>query len=474
MTAYSPTPKSEVDTWLKATRGGLVAQPAALAHARSFDAAVVLLCVLVCAALVPLGATIMGVALSLHQIAVPSIASSVTSGTGVGLFFRQAYPGPPPLPGSVTGAFNLMSSWASNFSVEPLPEYRDYLVDRTNLARIGNMSAYAIKAERSVECSGRTLDLDYDGGASFSVATNMSEEGSWVRIRLQEKLTTWVDKVENIHENRSVSTVIFAVINGTIEGGETTDISSLTADLSDIGNFDEISEISAIACAIDVELVDSVLEIGNSATQRATLSTLSALYTPKNKKNPVDVATWLGVSTTVFGINIMGMQPMYVKGTNGFAFWTSTMYDYDANNLNWSLDSIKEFIDVSAGAVAMRIPSYYHTNTKVYSQYYELQFDHRRSYVLLAPVATILLMTIMLAWRNISMHRSMHVPVMRLATVGDILKSAQTSDVREAAEVDALDPTRPSKLDEMEVQYGVYSGDIVRLGNPVLVSRFER
>lgn len=460
---------AQLDTYLKATRGSLISQPIALLVARSWNAAAVLSCVFVSAAFYPFGATIVGYTWSLQNVTVTNIASKITVGAGLGLEFNQAFPGPPPLPGAVAGAFYLMSSWGNNYSTEPLPEYRDYIVDRRSLARIGNMSALAVKIHKTIDCTPRSLELSEGHRGMITAATNFPNPNSSVHLRTQPFLTKWVDEVKVLNHNRSVSTVVFAAVNGKIEGGEKTDSTNIKSMKA------YTNGVSAIACNIDVELRDSVITIGESTTERGNLSTVSSLRGPGHKKDRhvEALATWLGSATTVFGINVNGAQPVYGKGANGMAIWTSSAINSTGDN--WTLAEIEDFINVSTGAVAMRLPGFVQSAdpATIFSQYSSLQLDHSRSYILILPVATILAMTLVLAWRNAAMHSRMRIPAMRLATVSDILKSSQTTDIRLAAGVDALDPTMPSKLGAMEVRYGLCPGDVVGLGKPAAVSLFD-
>ena len=48
-------------------------------------------------------------------------------------------------------------SWADDLSIEPLPEVRQYLVDRTNLFAKGNTTFGAMQVDMDVECFGFPL-----------------------------------------------------------------------------------------------------------------------------------------------------------------------------------------------------------------------------------------------------------------------------------------------------------------------------
>lgn len=459
--------------YIAASRGSLISQIVAIrTAARTWNAEIILLCIFVCTALNPLGATVVGYALNLQNITRYNMQSQHTTSIGTGLNFSQGVEGTPPLPGAVTNALTQIPVWANNLTKEPLPEYRDYLVDRNDLDRVGNISAYVVKMEKSTQCSPFTFrEMEYEKVRYFRTAAKFPREDSQVRLRIQPRLTAWVDRViEDNTKNISISTVIFASLNGTIEGGAKTEVTHMK-------NMTRYTNgISAISCNITIGLKDSLLTIGQIkiSTKPAMISTVSSLAA---QFIITRLTTWLGCATTVMGINIYGAQPMWVHGQNGLKLWTTNSAKIwnESSNESWKLSEIEEFINVSAGAVAMGFVGFDPNAPKVqvFSQHESLQLDYQRSYLLLIPVATILGLTLVLAWRNAALHRQLGVPAMRLATIGDILRSSQTTDIREATNLDAMNSSRVSKLGDMKVRYGVCPGNVVGLGSPADVSRFN-
>lgn len=465
----------QFDTYLKATRGSLTSQPLALKAAKSNSARLAVICVFLSAALHPFASTFMGAALARRNVLIPHAKSRIKTGSGIGLVFNQQYPGPGRLPGPVMNSIKLMTSWVIDNSTEPLPEYRDYIVDRSSLAKIGNMSASAVQVTKSINCQPHLVTpkkVD-KGNVMYEVdITNHSKTiHPTVRVRFQPFLATWVDRVQEYKDNdkKSTTTVIFALLNGTIDGGAIFSSENLTEDITTFP-----FTISAIACDIDVELVDRRLQIGQSETVTGNLQAVKDLRFPSRGKTRASICTWIGAATTLFGVNVYGTQPMYLHSETGTpGFWTTTE---NGRASSWSRGDVERFINVSAGAVAMSLPGFVNgpfITTPIESQYFSMQLDHRWSYLLLIPVAVVLAATGILAALNSKMHRQLGVPAMRLATVGDILQSSVTESIQKAAFEDALDPTEPSGLGGMRVRYGVCKGGVVGLGDPGVVSSFR-
>ena len=473
----------QFDTYLKATRGSLTSQPLALKAAKSNSARLAVICVFLSAALHPFASTFMGAALARRNILIPNAKSHIKTGSGIGLVFKQRYPGPAPLPGAVMTSFRHMTSWVNDSSAEPLPELRDYIIDRSALvktgnmsaAKIGNMSASAVRITKSIGCQPHLVAPKKVGNGRLMYEVKITHPGpniqSTVRVRFQPFLTTWVDNVRENEDNdpRSTTTVIFALMNGMIEGGA---IFSSQNDTEEI--HPDPFTISAIACDINVELVNSQLRIGQSNTATGNLQAVKDLKFPR-RGSRASLCTWFGAATTLFGVNVYGTQPLYVHSETGTpGFWTTTE---SGPASNWSLKDIERFINISAGAVAMSLPGFLNgkdaSNSTIESQYFSMQLDHRWSYLLLIPIILILAATAVLAALNSKMHHQLGVPAMRLATVGDILQSSATESIQEVAYRDALDPAQPSSLGGMSVRYGMCKGGVVGLGNFDVVSRFR-
>ena len=303
-------------------------------------------------------------------------------------------------------------------------------------------------------------------------------------VKIQPKLATWVDGVVLPSLTRSVVTVVFASFNGTIEGGTTT---QATAEMGKALKESTWSGVSAIACAVDVDLRDDTVRTPDSTVaDPVKLSTLDSIN-PPNGTDPVSsLATWLGAATSVMGVRVLGAQPMFEKGKHGFPVaWTSTSKGVsDA----WQLDEIKNFINVSAGAMAMSMPgkalprvppigpTLDNISVEFPSQTLSLQLERTRTYLLLVPMACILVAIMVLTAFNEIVYRRARVPSMRLVTVGELIRSGQTADMRAATELDTARQERglPSKLGSLKVRYGPDCNGMVGLGNTDSISTFGR
>ena len=223
-----------IDRFLAHARGSLAHFPFALWHARRPKHVAVVLIIALVGILLQINSTILGWAYTVVPVQT-TLVSNHTSGGGMGFgFYLQNPPGP--MPGEPALAYAIYSDWSNQQSVEMLPDLRDYLIDRTNLSAIGNFSVNAIKAEKNIKCYGTPLNFnnvtDYylsQGSELFTVPTHFASDApdwglgpnsDYVLLRFQPGiLTVWVDNYWNLSTNRAVTKLIFAVVNGTIEGG---------------------------------------------------------------------------------------------------------------------------------------------------------------------------------------------------------------------------------------------------------------
>ncbi|PVI01891.1 hypothetical protein DM02DRAFT_627221 [Periconia macrospinosa] len=441
----------QFNTYLLAARGSLASQSLALVTGRSFGAGLMILCVSLSVLLHTLSSTFVGAALETYDLPINGMKSSIPTRPGIGPGFEQVYPSPRVIPWAATKAFSMMSSWSKNLATEPLPEFREYLVDRTALAKIGQMKATAVRMKKNVTCRGHsviTKGFNKTDGA-FSVDPSKPDRSiQSVRFRRQLMLSTWVDGVTTYDDNpnRSTTTVIFANINGDIEGGNTYPL-------------DKAYTISALACDIDIELVDDIMEIGDSNPPLGDLGSLNDMSPPGGKVS--NLTTWLGAATTIFGVTIAGAQPMFETTPTGFGFYTTSTHGVNASR--WSAHDVHKFINMTTGAFAMSMVGWWDHDaprkfSNITSTYRSKIMDHQRSYILLAPIAGILAATMFLAGISMYMHHFLDIPVMRQATITDILLSSQTESIRETACEYAKDPIGSLHLSKMKVRY-VYFTD---------------
>jgi len=458
-----PYTLKEIDTRLSVLRGSLVSLPRGLLSARNLRTATVIILVALSAASLQTGSIVLGFVYTRQNIT-NNYESSYGVGGGLGLPVTQYNP-PGPLPAEMTSALSYYTSWASGLSAEPMPDQRDFIVDRSNLSLVGDLSLYALKAEKTIQCAGRSLQLIGDvSGESESnyyleIATNINgtiqgNSPDVVYIRLQPRMTLWIDSIKWINATRTISTLVFAAVNGSIEGGLTT---TATASMVENGYYG----ISAIACTVDVELIDDQFSTGNGASDFATVSSLNTVAGPAAYKSPYgdqgDLALWLGVSVIGYGISVFGFQPMFSNTDPLPQAYTSTEESTSQNE--WSIATLVNFIEVGSGAVAMTMTRQWISDIiDVPSRQDALQLETARVPVMLVPPIIVIILVISLAVWNAQVHSRLGIPEMRLAGVRELIESSQNEDVSIAVETAAVSKDRREALGKTKVWYGAVGG----------------
>ena len=233
--------------------------------------------------------------------------------------FSQSNP-PSVMPQAVGNAYNLYSSWSYDQSSEPLPELRNFILDRNNLSSIGEFSVQAVEARRKVNCSAFPLEVTSDVvyvSAVFNVYYNVSTSlGIDVQLRPQKQLTLWVDDLWNISASRAVTRLVFAALGGDIEGGHH---NSINDSLKDLCN-GHCSSISSLACDVDIDLIDSQACTKECEHINATLSSTETLksseasaFSPQ-PRYLWPISAYMAAACTVFGLAIYGRQPLFAPG----------------------------------------------------------------------------------------------------------------------------------------------------------------
>lgn len=233
---------SNIDYYLATTRGSLSAAPVALIRAREIGHISVLLIVTLTGVLQLANSVVVGHAYSLSNMTT-TYYSNHSSGGGIGVGFSQTNP-PGLLSGAVGEAVSTYNSWSNELSAEPLPDYRQYIFDRANLSNVGNFSAKAILADMSVDCFPQPINITAIESDLFWVSV---AQPSWndVLLRIQPKLTVWVDRAGDTSNTSAIVRVMFLAMGGTLENGYQND--------AEIG----YESVSSLACNVSVELQDS-------------------------------------------------------------------------------------------------------------------------------------------------------------------------------------------------------------------------
>ena len=156
-----------------------------------------------------------------------------------------------------------------------MAQYRDWYIDRKALANRGNMTVKAVRMEKTVSCAGtavQQIDIADQPNEVIKFSTKMARHNARgqnkyssdsVQVRTYPALAVWADDFVFEDTYRTSATLVFAALNGSIEGGLGTFVTDK-----------HITELSAIKCNIDIEYVDDVLRVGNGGLQVAPQVTL--------------------------------------------------------------------------------------------------------------------------------------------------------------------------------------------------------
>ena len=472
----------DIDVYLAASRGSIVAAIEALLNIRGSRHLVVLIIVLAVAILLQINAIIVGY--TFERVNIPTeYISNHSSGGGMGFSFTQYQP-PGSYPGAVGRASVVYESLALGYSSEDMAEYRDFLVDRANLTDIGNITIAAAKVNKDVSCSGFEMKID-DGKLfdsvdwQFSVHTRMNDS---VSVRMQPAMGIWVDDKGNYNGTSAWVSMVFANVNGSIEGGIQTSPSKKMMKHN-------IGGISALACSITVDMVDDQFCVGECRQdQLATLSTLDTLDPPGSKPhadvlNVSQIATWLAVAPSTYGVSIHGAQHMWTKSSRlpfNDTLHLPRAYTSRSSNTaaaDWSLEEILNFIDIGIGALAMNIPTSATIsetrNVTVTSTLAMPRLQTKRSYLLLLPPILVLFSVFLLAAISARMHVREDIPNVRLGSVDEIIIAGQTDRMRDLVNDVHSNRIDRSDFGQQRLRYGRFSDGTVGFGMKREVTGFR-
>ncbi|RSL47097.1 hypothetical protein CEP54_013574 [Fusarium duplospermum] len=404
----------QLDTYLSASRGSIVSVLFAFGAAKDLETVLIILCLSVLALIPFSAAPLVGYVYDPHNITMPFKASYLPAG-GMGPIFTQRGT-PPIMPSSVSQAVSKYIAWSNQLSSEPLPEYRDWYVNRDYLSELGKITVNAVRLEKSIKCTGDSLELKHPPGDNFlTVATPLPQRHpgrKWsakrVKIRNQPRLTMWVHDFEFISPHRTRSTLIFAALNGTIEAGTVTYAPTTWRKNWSKG-------ISAVSCTVDVELVDDTLIVGSGYIKPPEPITSVDIVGTGNGGNINEIALWFGVARTVVGVNVEGHQPLFELGAYGLLIsFTSTTQS--TNGTSWTLQNLVHFIDVSMGAMATASSKAFFkgvANVTIPSLQHTTKLDPARPPLLAIPIFLALGVVIVLLLESMRLHRRYPVPLMR-------------------------------------------------------------
>ncbi|KAK0721312.1 hypothetical protein B0T21DRAFT_395515 [Apiosordaria backusii] len=342
-------------------------------------------------------------------------------------------------------ALSAYTNYADDPSAERLPNFRNWLIDRSTLSSRGSFSAKAIHLNINISCQGRPLKQLQKNNLwwnAFKTTTNLSTTrhtpSGEIWFRPQPHLTVFLDDVEFPSHNSINTTIIFAALNGTITGGVTTPL-----------RLGDIKTVSAISCEVILSATDAILTVGPHPPHIATNEEIPVLSSLSHLHNLTSTLKWLTASPVLVGVSIGGSQPLFTNSTLTH-LPISPESGTDGSN-NWTVPGLENFITLSIGAFAT---SLFPTSSSPSQQQQELisilqtkKLSTGRAYLLL----------ILPAFKH-------QIPVMRPINLGEVLKSAQTSFMRDKAGTDAAKSYLPSELGGLGVQFGVVGGEQVGFG----------
>ncbi|KAF2251456.1 hypothetical protein BU26DRAFT_424249 [Trematosphaeria pertusa] len=451
----------EVETYLQASRGSIASSPFVLKNARSVNSAIVILCIVTVTFLPLAGAPLTGYVYNLRNSSAP-FESYYQPGGGIGPPFIQRSP----LESYRDAHSTLYNSWALGISREPMPEYRGWFIDRINLTRRGDMTVGAVRVDQNISCRSWELDPPQKNGSSFVFPTSMAEHrrpdnrtnDPHVLVRAMPQLAVWAHDFRFLAPTRTLTTLVFAALNGSIGGGSTISL-----------DHDKIKNISSMACDVDVALVDDTLKIGEGQVGRPTqINSITHLlvgrpnkttheglhtYNPSDGNTLNELALWFTVAPITAGVSLFGAQPMWMYSDNGLPRrYTSANGGF---NSGWNTEYIKNFIRICIGSAAQAESRIWPDGPQVTmsSAAYTSKLDPHRVPLLLTLPLIIISSAVLLSFWNSRLHRNLEIPIMRKANLSEILKSSQTEDIITEAGEEMLDPGQLSKLKHLKVRY---------------------
>jgi hypothetical protein len=461
----------QIDYYLAISRGTLPAFLPAIWNARRASAIAVIWIMGLLGILMQVNSSLVGYAYTLQNVTTP-MHTNHTIGGGFGFGFSQANP-PGPLPGGITLAYPVFSSWANAISKEPLPANRDFIFDRQNISSIGAFSAKAIKLQKEVNCSAFPFDIyeeelnpvGFNYEYYLEIGTNLGDN---VTVRLQPALAVWVDSTSKLTNTSAVTRLVFAAFNGSIEGGH--QHSTPTMEENDY------SGVSSLACDVNIELLEDVLCVDSCDEEPKANVTLSSLdyFRSLNGFDP-DISTypvWFAAVATTLGVNIYGMQPMFTPGPllevtdcppehscPAYSLPVAWTTANSPTSTSWTQANITHFIDVATGSLATVLTQEWadsnELNHTLVSSLKLPRLDPKRAYSLLAPPLIALALVGILLVLNALMHSAAHVSDVSRGSVAEIIARSQTNDITTLAE-DVRSGKMPiSALETLKLRYGI-------------------
>lgn len=452
---------SSVDMYLSATRGSVPGLIQSVFNVGRRRASVVMIFVGIITLSLQADRIVVGQAYSLGNVT-KTYHSTYMAGGGIGLSFGQEFP-PGRTPAPAFSASSFFTSWSKNLSNEPLPEFRDFIVNRMTLVSLGGITITGLKASKTIACAGQSLNIS-DGSAEdlFQVAANFPKAKSSIRLRMQPRLAVWVDKVQYESQNRTITTLVFAAINGTIENGISTPATKHMES-------QKYESVSGLKCTVDVTLNQSTINIGDGPDNgMANVSSTQTVIGPGKHNSKFgalgDVAEWMGTVVTTLGISVRGAQPLFDHNTNALPTPFTTTQGAQAPQ-NWLQADLLNFISVASGALALSMSTEWNrVNTTLRSSMTVQQIIPMRSLILLIPASVVLLAEVFLAVLLFYTYRRARIPEMRQAKTSDIIFMTQNQSIKEGVAKFSLHSGGHKQLELLKVRYGILEEEPREMG----------
>lgn len=477
-----------IDRYLSTTRGSIPSAPLALLHARRKNQLAVLLVVITVSLLLKADAFLVGIAFKTGMVPTTLYSTQEVRG-GLGMAFKQGNP-PGDSPGAVTASISNYYAWANAYLDEPMVQQQNYIINRRELAVLGNFTAKAIEMDIKQNCSGWPIAMS---GEIFRIHNDVQWNVSTtkygkVKLRLQPVLTVWVDDIRKTGNASATTRLVFAAINGNIENGHR-NIPPPNSEMSKKG----YQGISTLACDVNVKLFNSFLctypsdDCQSQDSPNVTLSDLGILHSPglNYTQGQWENAAWLGAVSSRLGVSVAGAQPLFRPGPRIPALdnitlpipYTSTVAEIGTYpSQNWTLAQLNAFVETGSGALATAMTTVFSVNTtlELESSKPLNRMETWRSYILLFPIALnlagVLVMLILTEW----IHRSCKVRVVRLGTTAEVIDNSQNSDMEAVVKAARDSSDTKGVLSKVKIRYGVLAEGGVGLGQKTNVTALRR
>ncbi|KAJ9614465.1 hypothetical protein H2200_002602 [Cladophialophora chaetospira] len=445
----------EINTYLSAARGSVPSTAMSWRMVSTKNTALVLLLSAITTLTPLVAAPLVGIVFARGNVSM-DFQSNYTVANGIGRIYVET--NPPVAVGAVSQVSYV--SWSLGLSPEPLPIYRHWVIDRSALFARGNMSVRAVKAEIEITCQGTNITEISSTNSTAMSSTRMAEH-TWrqmnssdhVQVQLGKAVTVWVHDFSFDNANKSSADLVLAAFNGSMAGGTETTLSNGWT-------------VSAIICKVGVEFVDKDLDIGDSppsTTIRPVLSSNEKTAVPGKGENATGPTTlnenalWFAVAPLLVTTCVNGSQPLFYRSDNMSLPAAYTRAPYASHvepEYSWSSADVKHFIETAVGAVA-QASSMNNANgsTIITSRASTRKLHEGRAVYLTLPMLVIVAGQAVLLYWSAHMHRTEQLPIMRMASVSEILKSAQTDFFVDMAR-NNHQPGEESHLGKVNVKFG--------------------